>query len=161
MGALAYFMFATGARISEALAITWEDVDFPKKRALIRQTKIGNERWAHLQPELITALAQIQERTDTVFKYSSRSTAKPQWNKVIRRAGIKHLSFHACRHGFATTLLHRGIDPVTIAKRGGWKSPQHVFATYGHANEDETITDVIFDTPAAQNKTQNRKGAIN
>jgi len=50
------------------------------------------------------------------------------------------LTPHCCRHGFATGLLRAGVDPVTVAKLGGWKSPAHVFATYGHASDDRTLT---------------------
>lgn len=156
LGALACFMFLTGARITEALSVTWADVDLPGRRVLIRQTKIGEERWAHLPPPLLAAMANIpsnREPDATVFRYSSRDTAKPQWRKAIRRAQIKPLSFHACRHGFATAMLQAGVDPVTTAKRGGWKSPAHVFATYGHAMDDPTVTDRITDTSAAQAST--------
>lgn len=146
LGALACFMLLTGARISEALSVYWDDVDLVNRRVLIRQTKIADERWAHMPPELFQAIANIDGREGKVFKYSSRSTAKIQWNKAIKRAGIERLSFHCCRHGFATAMLQAGIDPVTVAKRGGWKSAQHVFQTYGHAIDDETITDVITGT---------------
>lgn len=149
LGALACFMFLTGARISEALSVTWNDIDLVNKRVLIRQTKISAERYAHLPAPLIAVIANIEgERIGKVFKYSSRSTAKTQWNAAIRRCGIEKLSFHCCRHGFATAMLQAGVDPVTVAKRGGWKSAQHVFQTYGHALDDETITDRIAGTPA-------------
>jgi integrase len=74
---------------------------------------------------------------------------------VAEAAGIDRLTFHSCRHGFATGLLHRGVDPVTVAKRGGWKTPAHVFATYGHAREDKKVTDLLFDTGS---DTENRQG---
>lgn len=144
LGALACFMFLTGARISEALAVTWEDIDLNRRRALVRQTKIGGERLAHLPPPLLAAIANIPDREETVFKYTDPNTARRQWYKAIKRAGIKPLTFHACRHGFATAMLQAGVDPVTTAKRGGWKSPAHVFATYGHAMDDETVTDRII-----------------
>jgi integrase len=150
LGALACFMFLTGARITEALSITWGDVDLQARRVLIRQTKVGAERRAHLPPPLVAAIANIEsERGDgeSVFRYSSRNTAKPSWQKTIRRAKIKPLSFHACRHGFATAMFHAGIDPITTAKRGGWKDPQHLFRTYGHAMDDETVTDRIIGAP--------------
>lgn len=156
LGGLACFLFLTGARVSEALAVRWEDVDLAARRVLIRQTKVGDERLAHLPPPLLVAMANIggrREPEDKVFRYSSRHTAKPQWNKAIRRAGIKPLTFHACRHGFATGLLHQGIDPITVAKRGGWKSPAHLFSTYGHAMEDETVADRLvteIGTPVTQ-----------
>jgi integrase len=163
LGALACFMFLTGARISEALAMTWEDVGLNERTALIRQTKIGAERRAHLPAPLVAALANIESNREPdapVFKYSSRDTAKPQWRKAIRRAKIKPLSYHACRHGFATAMLQAGVDPITTAKRGGWKSPAHLFSTYGHAMDDETVTDRIIDTNSAQPFLQTRKRAI-
>ena len=159
LGALACFMFMTGARISEALDIRWGDVDLSARRATVRQTKIGNERRPHLPPEAVAAIASIvgeREPAGKVFKYSTRHTAKIQWEAAIRRAGIEALTFHCCRHGFATTLLHKGIDPVTVAKLGGWSSAQHVFETYGHAMDDDTVTNLISGTPTTQSTIQNR-----
>lgn len=110
-------------------------------------------RQAACAPALVAAIANIpsnREPDAKVFGYSSRSTAKPVWQAACKRAKIKHLSFHACRHGFATAMLHAGIDPITVAKLGGWKDAKHVFATYGHAMEDDTLADRISDTPETQ-----------
>jgi integrase len=160
LGALACFMFLTGARITEAMSLTWGDVDLHARRALVRQTKIGAERRAHMPPVLVAAIANIpsnREPDAPVFGYSSRDTAKQPWRAAIRRAGIKPLSFHACRHGFATALLHKGIDPITVAKLGGWKDPRHVFATYGHARDDDTLADMIIGTPLTHGVVSGRK----
>lgn len=153
LGALACFMFLTGARITEALSLRWADVSLTERRALIKQTKIGDERRAHLPPVLVAAIANIPSNREPgakVFQYSSRDTAKPLWRAAVKRAGIKALSFHACRHGFATAMLRAGVDPITVAKLGGWKDAKHVFTTYGHAMSDETLADRIIDTPATQ-----------
>ena len=153
LGALACFMFLTGARVSEAIDVRWADMDLARAKVTIRQTKIGDERTAHMPAALVAAVANIQgERiaAGKVFKYSSRETARPQWDKVPKRAKIKHLTFHACRHGFATALLHRGVDPITVAKLGGWKTAEHVYRTYGHARDEDTLANLITDTPATQ-----------
>lgn len=142
---LAIFMFATGARISEALAIGWEDLDFKKRTALIKQTKIGNEREAHLPMELMLMLANLPRKSKP-FAFAGASSALGAWEATIKAAGIERLTFHCCRHGFATGLLRRGVDVMTVAKLGGWKSAQHVFQTYGHARDDKTLTDRLFDT---------------
>lgn len=159
LGALACFMFMTGARVTEAINLKWSDVDLDERRVMIRQTKTSVERRPHMPPELVVALANIGGNRDPhakVFKYSTRSTATPQWNKAAKRAGIERLSFHACRHGFATSLLHKGIDPVTVAKLGGWASPQHIFSTYGHAMDDDTVTDILSGTKSAQKENNIR-----
>ena len=153
LGALACFMFLTGARITEAVELRWADVSLAERRATIRQTKINDERRAHLPAPLVAALGNIPSNRnpdEKVFGYSTRHTVKPVWRAAITRAGIKALSFHACRHGFATAMLHAGVDPITVAKLGGWKDAKHVFATYGHAMEDDTLADRISGTPMTQ-----------
>lgn len=158
LGALALFTFLTGARISEALAVEWDDIDFKTKSVLIRQTKLGNERRAHLPQALIVALANIKRRTNrSPFFYEHRSNVIKIWRCAAMRAGIAPLSFHSCRHGFATALLQAGIDPVTVAKLGGWKNARHVFETYGHANDDPTLTDRISGTILTQTKSTNSR----
>lgn len=154
LGALACFMFGTGARISEALDVRWRDVDLGAGRVIIRQGKLGGEeRRPHLPPAVVAAIANIpsnREDDAKVFQYSTYHTAKFPWRAAVKRAGIKDLSFHCCRHGFATSMLQAGVDVVTVAKLGGWKSPAQIFKTYGHANRDDTLTNRLFDTQKTQ-----------
>lgn len=147
LGAFALFMFLTGCRPGEAVAVQWPDVDLKAGKALIRETKVGTERIAHLPAMLVAALANLEKIEGRgVFIYQKREDLDRAWRAAARQASIKVLTPHCCRHGFATTLLHRGIDVVTIAKLGGWKSPAQVFATYGHANDDPTVTDILTET---------------
>jgi integrase len=143
IGVLALFMFATGARISEALSVRWDDIDFRERKVLIRQSKLGNERRAHIPSELFVALANLpRDREPFAIAYT---TARDAWARTTRTAGIEPLTFHSCRHGFATALHDKGVGVKTIAKVGGWKSAQHLFNTYLHADEDPTVTDRLFD----------------
>lgn len=154
VAALAGFMFFTAARVSEALAVEWEQVDLTKRTVLIRMGKLGgDERTAHLPPELFEALANLpSERKGKVFGFASYQNCKTQWRTAVRRAGIKPLTFHSCRHGFATTLLHNGVDVLTVAELGGWKTPALVLSTYGHAQKNPTLTDLLTGTPIATNR---------
>jgi integrase len=105
----------------------------------------------------VVALANIpgERRPDgKVFGYSSRDTAKPVWRAACKRAGIPALSYHCCRHGFATAMLHAGVDPITTAKLGGWKDPRHVFATYGHPQGDDTLAERIIGAPVTQDTSR-------
>jgi len=160
LAALACFMFLTGARISQALAVTWADVDFKSRKVRIRSTAKGDDdRLAHMPPELIAALANIgEERKGLVFAFKSRGNCKTQWAGAIRRADIEPLSYHRCRHGFATGLLDKGVSPITVAKRGGWKDARHVFETYGHDIAADDVTDVL--TGAAETQAPRKRNAV-
>ncbi len=144
VGVLSLFLFGTGARISEARAVRWEDVDLRRRKVLIRQSKQGNERNAHLPDDLFLAIANLpRDKEPFAIAYN---TARDAWMRAVTAAGIEPLTFHSCRHGFATALHDKGIGVKTIAKVGGWKSAQHLFNTYLHADEDPTVTDRLFDT---------------
>jgi integrase len=153
LGALAMFMFGTGARIGEALALRWSDIDLIDLTAVIKQTKVNDERISNLPPQLFAAIANIPSNRnpeDRVFQYSDTANVRKVWNNTIKRAGIKQLSPHSCRHGFATTMLQAGVDVKTVADRGGWKDVATLVKTYAHAMQDPHITDVIFDTNLVQ-----------
>lgn len=144
--ALAWFMFLTGARISEAINVRWEDVSLNRGTVLIKQSKVSNERVSHLPTPLVAMLSnlpRINERP--VFVYRHPDDIVRAWFGAIKRAGIKRLTPHSCRHGFATGLLRRRVDVVTVAKLGGWKTPAQVLKTYGHAINDITLTDLLVD----------------
>jgi len=150
VGVLALFLFATGARISEALSVRWNDIDLKRRTVLIRQSKLGNERVAHIQSELFVALANLpKDREPFAIAYT---TARDAWARTTEAAGIEPLTFHSCRHGFATELAGKNVPVKTIAKLGGWKSTQHLFNTYLHSDEDPTLTDLLFDTVCQSDK---------
>jgi len=149
LAALCYFMFGTGARRGEACALTWADVDVFKKTAVINQTKVNEIRTAHLPQAVVVALMNIPSNRnpdELVFNYASGESVGKVWANVCERAEIEQLTPHCCRHGFATTMLHKGFDPKTVAARGGWKDVSTVMKFYAHAMDDPTVTDALFDT---------------
>jgi integrase len=160
LGAFALFMFLTGCRPSEAVGLQWEDVNLEGKTALIRESKMGTERKAHLPDMLIVALANVPKvRGRGVFVYRHYDHLLSAWDRVIERAGIERLTPHCCRHGFATGLLRKGIDVKTVAYLGGWADATQVLKTYGHALKDRTLTDVLIDTPVTHPTSQSARKA--
>lgn len=154
LAALCLFMFGTGARISEALNMLWGDIDLPRRMATLRGDKPKPwEREAHMPVPVLTAISNLPSNRDpdgTVFGYAARDSLNKTWPNVTTRAGIEPLTPHCCRHGFATTLLRKGIDVKTVAERGGWKDAATVLKSYAHALEDKTVTEVLFGTDMAQ-----------
>lgn len=154
LGALCLFMFGTGARIGEAVALTWGNLDLSNRTAVLSGLKPKPwTRRAHLPPPVLAALANIPSNRnpdEQVFQYVEAGNAKQVWDNAIERAGIVRLTPHSCRHGFATTLLQRGVDPKTVAKAGGWKDVATVMKYYAHAMNDPTVTDALFGTNLTQ-----------
>jgi len=149
LGALAIFGYLTGSRISNMTDLDWSAVDLGASEAVLWKTKNGDDHVVHLPPNLVVALANLPtDRSGRVFGYSSRHSIKSAWFAAIKRAGIRRLTPHALRHGFATGLLRAGIDPVTVAWLGGWESAQLVVDTYGHAMKDRTVTNRLSGPPA-------------
>lgn len=157
LGAMALFMYLTGARVGEACALKPEDLNLQEATAKIRQTKVNAERMSHLPVPLLVALANLQPVNGRVFGYVKAANLRTAWRGTVKRARIKHLSPHSCRHGFATGLLRQGVDVVTIAWLGGWKSAQQVLKTYGHANKDPKLVNLLLNTPQAQSHTEAAK----
>jgi integrase len=154
LGALCYFMFGTGARIGEAVGMMWQDLDLVARTASLHGRKPKPwTRTAHLPPPVLAAIANIpsdRKPGDLVFGYLEAGNVKQVWDHAVRRAGIDRLTPHSCRHGFATTLLQRGIDPKTVAQAGGWKDVATVMKFYAHAMDDRTVTDRLFGTNLTQ-----------
>ena len=164
LGALACFMYATGARISEALGVKWQDLDLSAATVKIRMGKLGGkERVSNLPPRLVAAIAGIageREADKQVFPYSSYRSCADPWEVAIKRAGIKRLTPHCCRHGFATTLLHRGVDVMTVADLGGWADAMQVVRTYGHAQKNPRLNNLLFSGTKQANASVEQPEAI-
>jgi len=157
LGALCLFMFGTGARIGEAVALKWGDVNMSERLVVLNQSKVGRERKSHLQAPVLAALANIpgnRNPDDPVFQCGKAENVKQVWDNVIVRAGIKRLTPHCCRHGFATTMLRAGYDVKTVASLGGWRDAATVLKFYAHALDDMTVTDALFDTNLAQRESK-------
>lgn len=149
LGAFALFMFLTGCRPSEALSIDRDkDLDLKAATVIIRETKMSRERKAHLPALLVTTLANLPEvEGRPLFVYRKYIDMRWSWHHTIEKAGISVLTPHCCRHGFATELLRRGVDVVTVAWLGGWASPAQVLKTYGHAMKRRDQTDILAGEP--------------
>jgi integrase len=151
LGTYALFMFLTGCRPSEGINVQWDDVDMKARTVLLRETKGGTERTAHLPDTLLVAMANLPRvKGRGVFIYKGYGAFQHAWEDAIKRAGIKYLTPHCCRHGFATGLLHRGVDVLTVAWLGGWKDAGQVLRTYGHANKNRKLTNLLVDAPVTQ-----------
>ncbi len=162
IAALATFMFATACRISEARRVEWADIDFTARTILVRKTKNKKERLPNMPPRLLVALANLP-RDDKPFP-GGETTLRRWWDADVEATaaaveGFQRLTFHSCRHGFATAMLRKGVDAKTAAELGGWDSVTLFMDTYAHAMPRARLSDGLFetDTPVTQPVTASSK----
>lgn len=107
----------TGIRISELLALRWEDIDF-KASSLEIIGKGRKERIVYTSPEYLDLLRQAYERKPSegrIFRYDQRDARYILWQALKPYSRAKQLSPHAIRHTFATNLATNGVNVTTIA----------------------------------------------
>jgi integrase len=138
----------------------WKDFDFKARTILIRDTKTGKERFAHMPQPLFVALSNLPR--DRKPFYWSESSLRRFWDQDVAKTAeavrdFERLTFHSCRHGFATKMLRDGTDAKTAAWLGGWDDIGLFMKTYAHAMKDVTLTEKLFDTPVTQKKARRKK----
>lgn len=147
-GALAMFMFMTGARISQAVAMhPKRHLDLQNGRACIPAAKGHDDRWIDIAPELVAELANLpllyprgvtrKPENLRLFGFADRSSPRKGWDAACDRAGIERLPFHAAgRHGFGQEMNVRSpVDEKAAGDFGGWSDTGLMRRTYTHPEQ--------------------------
>ncbi|MBI2951236.1 site-specific integrase [bacterium] len=121
----------TGLRISELLALKWEDVDLKGRVIKVRSdeeftTKGRRNREIPINDFLLGVLRKHPRHITCPHVVYTRqgvppvqSQARARFATALRRAGLPHLRIHDMRHTFGTTLAESGVDVVTIQRLMG------------------------------------------
>lgn len=158
--ALALDMFATACRFGEVHRHDWPDFDFKARTIKILDTKTGKYRIANMPQPLLVALANLP-RDRKPFGWSE-ITLRRWWDADVAKTaeavpGFERLTFHSCRHGFATKMLRDGTDAKTAAWLGGWDDIGLFMETYAHAMREPRLNESLFDTPLTQRIPKSKK----
>jgi integrase len=136
---LARFALHTGMRIGEVFRLRWAHVDLVEGTISVHATKTGKVRMVPLNDvtERILQFWLLGRRNEYVFY--NRETGKPfrdlkaGFQRACRRAGISGVTWHTLRHTFASRLVSRGVDIVTVKELLG-HSTVTVTMRYAHTN---------------------------
>ena len=148
---LAYFLAATGCRISEALTALWRDLGPDEDGRLVltipkAKTPAG-VRTIPLSPETVRRLtkrrteARFAADADPIFQSSVGTPMDPHnyrrhvFRPAAESAGVPWATPHKLRHGLASLMAQNGYSPAQIAAHLG-HADGGVLAlrTYIHAN---------------------------
>ena len=117
---LVVFLAETGMRRGEALALTWDNVDFDQGWIRLWETKGGKARSIPMTVKSHSILSTIDSWGtfyDGPFLTVKPSSFTDAWNAAKKKMGLAgDAGFipHCLRHGFATRLVQAGVSIVTV-----------------------------------------------
>lgn len=150
------FMFFTGCRPEEAIALQWGDIALADGVARIQRVRTfrGTERKgskthtvrdvdlvgrALVAINTMKAYTYMKGQADAcVFEnpvtgrpwHDERSQRDHYWTPTLKRLGIRHRRAYNTRHTYATSALMGGVKPAYIARQLGHASTKMLFETY-------------------------------
>lgn len=148
----------TGLRAGELWGLQWGDVDWNSKQIYVRRTLWKGQfqtpkskyssRKVDIPDMLVSELREWKlacpvNEYDVIFpstegKLSQHDNViKRHFNSALRRAGLRHVSFHSLRHTNASMRVHAGQNIKYLSTQLGHSSIKITLDTYGHLFNDE------------------------
>ncbi|MCC6170683.1 MAG: site-specific integrase [Gammaproteobacteria bacterium] len=137
LGSLVRFLVGTGCRLTDALNVTWRDVDEKGGDVAVRGQKTDHPlRVAMLAParDAIARAKSVRNVSGRVFwQYATATSPQWHWTKAKRAfpEQMKGWRLHDCRHLCASLLAASGASPVELAAQLGHSTLQMV-QRYAH-----------------------------
>ncbi len=142
---LVIMALTTGARRSDLLRLTWQDIDFKSKTASVTVTKNGDPRILPLTDIVISEMVKFREvGACFVFPHPSKLSGffrnfDCYWNKALRTAKLNDFRFHDLRHTAASYLAMANVSQGQIAEILGQKTlnvtQRYIHLSTGHKSK--------------------------
>ena len=152
----ALFLLAstTGMRKSEIINLRQRHVNWKENTVTVEDAKTKSGwRTIDISPHVMEELKPWQGHEYLFFTNRGNKLTKNSPNHamqvVIRKSGVRYITFHGFRHTYATIMLSRGTNPVELAETLGHKNPSLLWETYAHLlplkrKENATRMDDLF-----------------
>lgn len=125
-------LYSSGLRVSELIALDWDDIDFTNKQLMVREGKGGKSRTVPLSTRAIRLLKRYRKirQDDEPYIFRSREkgrmvkeTVEYRIRELGKLAGLQQkVTPHRLRHSQATHLLEAGMPIDMIQKVLGHES---------------------------------------
>lgn len=138
---LIVFALNTGLRVGEVFSLQWSHVDLEKGILNVFALKTGKTRPVPINSEARRVLEAWALGRKNDFVFYNHDTGRPfvdlktGFALACRKAGISGVTWHTLRHTFASRLVDRGVDIVTVQQLLG-HSTVTVTMRYTHTNLD-------------------------
>ncbi|MBI4664418.1 MAG: tyrosine-type recombinase/integrase [Verrucomicrobia bacterium] len=164
---LVEFLAYSGARLGEAVAVRWRDVNFDSNMISIHGTKTeSSDRLIPMTGALRLFLGRLKEEAQPKPEHPivKIQSSKKCLQTACRRLGFPHFTHHDFRHFFATTCIESGVDIPTISRWLGHNDGGALaMKTYGHLRQEHSVAmikRVSFDEVAPNNVVPLREEAV-
>ena len=138
------FALNTGLRIGEIFILLWSNVDWEKDVLNVFAPKTGKTRVIPMNPETLRILESWAKGRRNEFVFYNYETGKPFVDLsaglalACQKAEMTGVTWHTLRHTFASRLLDRGVDIVTVKELLG-HSTVLVTMRYMHPNLEAKV----------------------
>jgi integrase len=137
------FLAYSGARLREATALRWGDLDFKRNRLTIAGTKTeSSDRTIPIFPALTGLIAEMRARRGVESDNAPILRVQEclgSLKSACRKIGIKALTHHDLRHLFATSCIESGVDIPTVSRWLGHSDGGNLaMKTYGHLRQEHS-----------------------
>lgn len=135
---LAFVTFAvnTGCRRGEILALSWSDIDIQLSQIYIRDSKSGRGRVIPMNETVKRLILSLKKTLGSPIIFGSHH--REAFDAALKRAKIEGASFHTLRHSFASHLVMRGVDLVTVSRLLGHTTIQMTMR-YSHLSPEHQV----------------------
>ena len=149
------FLMYTGCRRGEALALTFQDVDFDNKtvsitksfsridKKVISPKTLSSVRTIPLSAKALSSCEAMRKRhPDSLYVFGGKKPLRPttierKKNKALKLANLPYMRIHDFRHSFITMMVSNNRDIGALSHYVGHASIKQTFDTYTHYYDDK------------------------
>lgn len=143
-------------RVSEIIALTWDQIDLDKKLICVKGAVVPNEKNQYVKkkenknqssrrtvpimiPQLLEAMQHSEKKFREVVPYHPNSI-RLGVNRICRAGGLPEVGTHGLRHSFASLAYHLQMPEKIAMQIGGWSNDATMRKIYTHVSQKDVIS---------------------
>lgn len=120
------FAINTGMRKGEIFNLKWHDIDMTNGIIHVLKTKSGQKREVPMNETIKNIFFRVRKDPGSPYVFASHTgkafvEVKHSFYTALKEANIENFRFHDLRHTFASHLVMRGVDLLTVKELLGHK----------------------------------------
>ncbi len=128
----------TAMRQGEIMGLTRDKVNLAQRSVTLEYTKNGEKRIVPLSVKATQIFRDMPRNLDgRAWTYTCEGM-RASYNKALKHANIKGMTFHDLRHEATSRLFEKGLNPMQVAAITGHKNMQ-MLKRYTHLKVEDLV----------------------